>query len=995
MLADLHNSILASLPLSFTFLAPAGAAQTEASPEPVYSNHGGAPVLSVRALEEKPATVPFSTLDRLSLDGLVPLVSLDAPDMQRIQAEDLLAAQNTEKVLRYGISRDVTVGFDDGLLVSLSDGSYLWTVELVSKDALGMRLHFTGFNLPRGSEVVVYPPDAPEQLTGPYDGLGLVGDGEFWTPTRPGERLRVEYRLSGIKPGDDLSACGFVIDRLIHVYRSPVGGGVGAGGQGSFLGAGNCHNDVTCFSQGSDTKKAVAGIGFINSNALFCTGSLLNSQSGDFDPYWMTANHCLSSNSEAQSSEIYWRYETSSCNGSPPSLASVPQSAVCTLLATGSASDFTLLRVDGAMPTASLYWAPWSTATPSNGSSGNCVHHPSGDYKRISFGTYSSTTSCGGGSHFRVNWTNGPTEPGSSGSPFYVDGLGFVGQLHCGPSGCGNETNDQYGSFSSSWSSVSSYLTNGEGDDQFEPNDSCSAAATLTDGTYGNLKVKASDEDWYALTVASGDTLTVSAQFTDAFGDIDLQLFDACGGTEVQAAETGTNNENLSYTNSGAGATFYLRVFLWDNDALNEYGMTVSGAGGGGGGGNNDSCSNALAISDGVHSGTLVGATNDGNASCGSSNSSSDVWFSWTASCTGTASISTCGTNDIGGTDQGIDTVLSVYSSCGGSELACNDDDALAACSGFEAGLARDSAVQVPVAAGQTLLVRVSTWNNSATGPFTLRVSCAGSGPSNDSCTNPTVVSDGTHNGTLVGATADGSASCGQSTGSPDVWYSYTATCTGTLTVSTCGTHDTGGTDQGIDTVLSLHNGCLGNGFACNDDDNSVLACGGIDQGVLRDSAVQTSVTVGDQLLIRVSNFNNTATGPFVLNIACAGSPGGPTPYCDPANANSVSATGAKLSSLGGYGSTFAAFEIIDLPNQPGILYAGPNQIQIPFGCGERCVGGGLIRFGVVFATSNVATTVVDMTSGPGLDNVQFWYRDPDQTSLCGSSFNLSNALAD
>ena len=126
-----------------------------------------------------------------------------------------------------------------------------------------------------------------------------------------------------------------------------------------------------------------------------------------------------------------------------------------------------------------------------------------------------------------------------------------------------------------------------------------------------------------------------------------------------------------------------------------------------------------------------------------------------------------------------------------------------------------------------------------------------------------------------------------------------------------------------------------------------------------------------------------------------AGSPGGPTPYCDPANANSVSATGAKLSSLGGYGSTFAAFEIIDLPNQPGILYAGPNQIQIPFGCGERCVGGGVIRFGVVFATSNVATTVVDMTSGPGLDNVQFWYRDPDQTSLCGSSFNLSNALAD
>ena len=405
----------------------------------------------------------------------------------------------------------------------------------------------------------------------------------------------------------------------------------------------------------------------------------------------------------------------------------------------------------------------------------------------------------------------------------------------------------------------------------------------------------------------------------------------------------------------------------------------------------NDQCANAIAVGTGTFFGNLDGASNDGTAVCGASSSSPDVWYTHTATCTGTLTVSTCGTHDGPGLDLGVDTVLSLRTSCAGVELACNDDDnAVIACSGLDTGLLRDSAVQIPVTLGQLVYIRVANFNNGPTGPFTLRVSCQPPPPSNDNCANAIVVGNGVFGGTLAGATNDGSAVCGSSTTSPDVWYAYTSSCTGTLLVSTCGTHDGPGLDQGIDTVLSLHSACGGTELACNDDDNSVIACAGLDSGILRDSAVSIPVTAGQSVRIRVANFFNGATGPFTLRVSC--SPSGPSAYCAPANPNSVSAGGALLTSTSGYGTAFASFHLAQVPNQPGILYAGPSQINLPFGCGRRCVGGTVVRYGVLVPSGNQANTTVNM-SAPGLANIQFWFRDPAYFATCGNAYNLSNAL--
>jgi len=88
---------------------------------------------------------------------------------------------------------------------------------------------------------------------------------------------------------------------------------------------------------------------------------------------------------------------------------------------------------------------------------------------------------------------------------------------------------------------------------------------------------------------------------------------------------------------------------------------------------------------------------------------------------------------------------------------------------------------------------------------------------------------------------------------------------------------------------------------------------------------------------------------------------------------------------------------------EPGIFYYGPDQLQVPFGEGNRCVGGGpgtIVRmFPFAFAdASGFMGTTLDNT-GPAHGQVlpavtlhfQAWFRDPLGG---GAGFNLSDALS-
>jgi hypothetical protein len=275
------------------------------------------------------------------------------------------------------------------------------------------------------------------------------------------------------------------------------------------------------------------------------------------------------------------------------------------------------------------------------------------------------------------------------------------------------------------------------------------------------------------------------------------------------------------------------------NGAIGNGTMSISCA-------NNDSCAMAIDVSHaGTYQGTLIGATNDGTASCGFSPTNPDLWYSFTApiGCGGILSVNTCGSNDIGGIDAGIDTVLSVLNACGGTELACNDDwpggSPSNACQGVDMGSTRDSAVQLTLTSGQTVKIRVSKYGQSTLGPFILRVAFH---PANDDCANAAIATNGPNPVCTIEATEDG-PSAGCVTGFADVWYAYTATCTGAVTVEIC--------NPTFDAALFAYTGTacpatLGRQVACN-----YGACGGL--GVLG-ARISFSTISGATYLIRVES---------------------------------------------------------------------------------------------------------------------------------------------
>lgn len=128
-------------------------------------------------------------------------------------------------------------------------------------------------------------------------------------------------------------------------------------------------------------------------------------------------------------------------------------------------SDFALFEIEETIPKKfNVFLAGWSTiGEPKSPLVG--IHHPSGDFKKLSIyeGNLTATCwdECPEREHWRIErWTRGTTEPGSSGSPLFDQEHYVVGQLHGGSAACWNKNGyDIYGSFNASWDlGLSSYL---------------------------------------------------------------------------------------------------------------------------------------------------------------------------------------------------------------------------------------------------------------------------------------------------------------------------------------------------------------------------------------------------------------------------------------------------------------------------------------------------------------------------------------------------------
>lgn len=129
--------------------------------------------------------------------------------------------------------------------------------------------------------------------------------------------------------------------------------------------------------------------------------------------------------------------------------------------------------------------------------------------------------------------------------------------------------------------------------------------------------------------------------------------------------------------------------------------------------------------------------------------------------------------------------------------------------------------------------------------------------PSNDLCENAAPIGDGVFTGDLRFATRDGDTACPEPLAAPEVWYRYTASATGIVSINAL--------DSEVQAILSVHDplvdGCPG---ALSDE----IACS-------NHAFVGFPAVAGHEYLLRVSGYDpldtyRLAIGPSVSNDSCA-----------------------------------------------------------------------------------------------------------------------------
>lgn len=91
----------------------------------------------------------------------------------------------------------------------------------------------------------------------------------------------------------------------------------------------------------------------------------------------------------------------------------------------------------------------------------------------------------------------------------------------------------------------------GLGDDRFEENDTPASATPVAFDAYLGLVCDAED-DWYSITIEPGEGLQVDLLFSTSTADLDVYLFDAATMVELDRGFTGTDDEQVTYSNCTA-----------------------------------------------------------------------------------------------------------------------------------------------------------------------------------------------------------------------------------------------------------------------------------------------------------------------------------------------------------------------------------------------------------------------------------------------------------
>jgi len=326
------------------------------------------------------------------------------------------------------------------------DKGRIWQLKIKSPGAYSLNFLLENTQIPKGAKLFFYSADK-KFTVGAITYKNNKKSKKLPIQAIPGDEVYVEYYL----PEKYEFNNDFTITKIGYDYKNAFGN------QGSEP----CEVNINC-AEGNDwqtEKRAVAKL--LIDNQYYCSGTLINSTRYDGTPYFITAEHCVHYESEAENTIFYFNYESADCDGFRTD--TIQTVAGATVIATGKNRnlDFSLLELSTAPPEEyNPYYVGWNrSATPP--SNVTCIHHPNGDIKRISK-DYDETIigDFGGGydsySHWQIlRWDLGATEGGSSGSALFNSMHQLVGTLTGGQANCTNPINDYFSRIDRAWADYS------------------------------------------------------------------------------------------------------------------------------------------------------------------------------------------------------------------------------------------------------------------------------------------------------------------------------------------------------------------------------------------------------------------------------------------------------------------------------------------------------------------------------------------------------------
>ncbi len=479
--------------------------------------------------------------------------------------------------------------------VSVGGGGYVTHFRITSVAAKGIRAKLLlPPGLTQGEIRVVSQLDEVAEAVP----LRVALNREIWTPYTEGETQIAELFTTQRVDGLTLK-----VSDVGHFEVSPWSV-KGPAEPAQSTAAGACTVDVVCTINDdpvngaaiAERRKSVARMSFMSGGGGFlCTGTLINSPSQQ--DFFLTANHCISTQAEASSIQTRWFYEASTCGGLVGA-GVVTLSGGTQLVFTNQFVDSTLLRLNSPPPAGTVF-AGWNTNVLAVNSPIVSLSHPAGDLMKAAIGSVSVQGSTTGlirlqgyeQQMYGILFSRGIIEGGSSGSGLFTLNNGSLqlrgvlssSTLRNGAGGlsCTNTTeNANYGRFDYFYPQVAAILNGGALPVDDAPNQPTAAAPVITFDVPKTATLNAvGDIDTFRINVTQTGTIYVKSS-----GGYDLigGLLDANGATLESTtdkatsddADVGSNDFGISWPVTPG--TYYLNVAPWIPTDLTPNGYSVT-----------------------------------------------------------------------------------------------------------------------------------------------------------------------------------------------------------------------------------------------------------------------------------------------------------------------------------------------------------------------------------------------------------------------------------